>query len=730
VVTLIGVVLAVVPFYATRYVFAGLMFEKAVLFYGLMTVLILAYLWLICLDLQYLPKFNLVGWAFLVLMASWIISTITSVQPYSSFWGVFNRMEGLISWGYYFALFVVMVGVLRKSEDWWRVIKFAMIGMGLVIMYGLGQLLGVRVFAMAGERLRVESTLGNPVFLGGYLASALPLALVWVFSLSSLKWRRWGWVFWGLACLTLLFTLSRGSWIAGLIAVPLTLTLYCYRYRPGWLKKILIFFAIGAAVSALLTTGWILSPKESWFRKTGELMVFRSESMIYRQRSWSAGIKAFTQKPLTGWGLENFHVAFDRNYQALDRNAVFTESHVDRAHNEYIGVAAAGGLVALIPYLLMLLYALYRGWLYARSRHDLSDYLLNLGMLGALVGYAIFVFTAFNLVTNILFLIFALAWMNRVGNQHQRAPVSWYRLVVLVLGLATLAAAYFTVVIPIWAVRLADLGTLEFQRNSGYSRSLKLFQLAIAKRSFMTNVIRSQMSVLASSGPALAVDGNKSLTEFQRYTGDILRQNFATEPYNSYSYMITGIFYGNLAPKFPDYIAIADQIFQETAELTPNKGETWLRWGQMYGALGDWPQAKAKLDKAMQVDPYNQDIMFTAGVEYIWFGESQRGDELIKQSIAAGHPATFSEIKQIGDALVRSGRLDKAETLYKQIVDDPQNDQETVYAITELVDVYRRAGRWQDALTTAEELRKYEVDKAEFDQLVSDIKNRVTPNHL
>ena len=382
VVTLIGVVLAAVPFYATQYVFAGLMFEKAMLFYSLTTLLILAYLWLLCLDCQYLPKFNLVGWGFLGLMLGWTISTITSPQPYASFWGAFNRMDGLISWVYYFACFVIIVGTLRKSEDWWRVVRFAMAGIGLVVIYGLGQLVHLRIFAMAGERWRVESTLGNPVFLGGYLASALPLALVWMFSLKSIPWRRWSWVFWGLACLTLVFTLSRGSWIAGLIAVSLTITLYCHRYHPAWLKKILIFSTIGAVVFSLVTVGWLLSPKKSWFRQVGEQAVFRSESMIYRQRSWLAGVKAFAQRPLTGWGLENFHIAFDRNYQILDRHAAFTESHVDRAHNEYIGVAAAGGLVALIPYLLMLLYALYRGWLYARSRHDSSDYLLNLGMLG------------------------------------------------------------------------------------------------------------------------------------------------------------------------------------------------------------------------------------------------------------------------------------------------------------------------------------------------------------
>ncbi|MBN2585357.1 O-antigen ligase family protein [Patescibacteria group bacterium] len=722
-VALIGVTLAVVPFYATRYVFAGLMFQKAMLFYILVTTLLLVYLWLIYKDSRYLPKFSLVGWFFLLLILGLTISTVTSQQPYLSFWGSFNRMEGLISWIYYFAFFVVITGVLRKPADWWQAIRFALVGVALVVIYALGQILRIRPFVPSADALRVESTLGNPVFLGGYLASAVPLMLAWVLSLRSSFWVRWGWVFYGLTALVLILTLSRGAWIGALVAVPIALSIYFYRYRPKWVKSVLIAAGVGAGLFVLFTLVWLVSPSGSLVKQVGKKAIFRSESMIYRQRSWTNGLKAFAEKPLLGWGLENFHIAFDKNYKALPQPTFgFTESHVDRAHNEYIGVAVAGGLVALLPYLLLLGYALYRGWRYARLQEQSDSYLINLGLLGAMVGYAVFVFTAFNLITNILFLIFGLAWMNQISTSPDSPSARRaYRPVLVILALVTLSGAYFTIVSPIWAVRLADRGTVEFRHSSNFNKSLTLFQKALAKRSFMSNVIRSQMSVISAAEPVVLAMDHPDITKFQAYTGEILRQNFITEPYTSYNTMIVAMFYGSLAKKSPDYINIMDQVFQKTIDLTPTKGEGWFRWGEAYAKLGDWPHAKEKFEQAMTIDPYSYDIKFTSGVWYLTFGEIGRGDELIKSALQAGHRAGFVEVKQIGDALLKSNQFDRAEKLYQQIIDDPQNDQETVYAITELVDVYRAAGRLSDARALASELRGYNVDENQLNQLLSEL---------
>jgi tetratricopeptide (TPR) repeat protein len=637
-------------------------------------------------------------------------------------------MEGLVAWLYYFALFVMATGTLKKPADWWMVIRVAATGMALVVLYALAQLFRIDLFAMSSDRWRVESSLGNPVFLGGYLASAIPLLFVGAVSLKSHRWLAWTLL--SLSVLVLICTLSRGAWIAGIVAVLLTLILYFYRYRSAWIKKTLLFLGVGLAVFVVLTIGWLMSPKDSAFRSIGERTIFRSESMLYRQNNWVIGWRSFIQKPLTGWGLENFHVAYDQNYQVFDRHVSFQESHVDRAHNEYVGVAVAGGLIALIPYLLMLGGAIYLGWRQTKTRLDSDTYLLNIGMLGAIVGYAAFVFTAFNLVTNILFLVLALAWANQLNyNDKKGSRLQFPKFAVGLLGLATLSAAYFTVLLPVQAVRLADLGTLSFQQSGDYNGSLSWFKKALAKRSFMSNTIRAQMSVISSSGSVLAIDNNQ-LKEFQKYTGNILQDIFKTEPYTSYAHMIVGMFYGNLSGKLPEFVPIADKVFQETVGIAPKKGETYLRWGETYANLGNWAMAEPKLEEAIQKDPNNYNVRFIGGVWHIWFGAVEEGNELVKRAIKEGHSAGFLDVKQIGDALEHANRHDKAELLYRQIIENPQNEQETVYATVELIDAYRRMGRWADAKTLTDQLRQYEIDKSELGQLIQDIENQVAPAAL
>src|SRR4030042_5153367 len=95
---LVGIIVAIVPLWSPTYVFIGTSFNKAVLFYILMTVLILVYFGLIWRDKSYLPKFNLVGWSFLGLVMALAVTTLTSVQPYVSFWGTFHRTDGWLMW--------------------------------------------------------------------------------------------------------------------------------------------------------------------------------------------------------------------------------------------------------------------------------------------------------------------------------------------------------------------------------------------------------------------------------------------------------------------------------------------------------------------------------------------------------------------------------------------------------------------------------------------------------
>jgi O-antigen ligase len=69
-----------------------------------------------------------------------------------------------------------------------------------------------------------------------------------------------------------------------------------------------------------------------------------------RMVTWVIGWNAFKEKPLFGYGQENFYQGFDKHY-----NTKNTEEWFDRCHNMICDRAITGGIIGLLGYLVMLL---------------------------------------------------------------------------------------------------------------------------------------------------------------------------------------------------------------------------------------------------------------------------------------------------------------------------------------------------------------------------------------
>lgn len=601
---LIGLILLLVPLWVIRYIFVGLIFYKAMLFYILITALIAIYLWLVARRPQFLPRLNLIGWSFLGLIIILIISTIFSAQPYLSFWGNFQRFEGLLTWLYYFAFFILSASLLRKNQDWLTIIGIASLGAGLVSIYAIGQALHLPgIIAGTDPSRAVESTLGNPIFLGGYLAIVIPLTLAWVLQLKHLAQRWGGWCILGLEITALALTFSRGAWLAGLIGLGIFLVGYaCQKYLVGRRSAVVAMLIVMAVIIAGLSFMW------ASYERAGALLG-REESINYRRFDALIGRQAIQERPVIGWGLENFSLAFDKYYRMPPPTNGFYEAHADRAHNAYIDMAVFGGLPALIIYIILLIAGLWGCIKQLTQSKDRSHRLLALGGMAALAAYAIFVGSAFHLIVNVLLVWLILAWANQSSDaSFSRQRDYWFRCPsmrgtragIMLIGILLVGLSYWSVVRPILAVRVADRGTIEF-KSGNYQLALAEFQRALVYHSFMSNTIRQQMMVLGSQ----LSSADQPPPDFSAYTAQIIEQNNLIEPYNSYHRLISGMYLGGLAKTNPQFLPLAEDNFARAAILAPGKAETYVRWGEMYAKLNRYPEAEAKFNQALQLEPDN-----------------------------------------------------------------------------------------------------------------------------
>jgi tetratricopeptide (TPR) repeat protein len=107
-----------------------------------------------------------------------IITTITSVIPHTSFWGSYQRLQGTYTNLSYIILFFLIVATLRRREQLERLIVVIMLTGLTVAAYGVMQHFQLDPLPWQGDVItRVASTMGNAIFVAAYLIMVLPLVL-------------------------------------------------------------------------------------------------------------------------------------------------------------------------------------------------------------------------------------------------------------------------------------------------------------------------------------------------------------------------------------------------------------------------------------------------------------------------------------------------------------------------------------------------------------------------
>ena len=92
---------------------------------------------------------------FLVFLAVSIVSTAFSEYPYEAFWGQYGRYQGLFTWLFYGALYVLISRFYRAKR--WHMDLFLVVG-ALLSLWGITDYLGFDIFGW-------RDAIGDPDFL-------------------------------------------------------------------------------------------------------------------------------------------------------------------------------------------------------------------------------------------------------------------------------------------------------------------------------------------------------------------------------------------------------------------------------------------------------------------------------------------------------------------------------------------------------------------------------------
>lgn len=103
--------------------------------------------------------------AFVVFMT---LASLVAGDFWYSFWGNYERMEGLINLYYLLAYLVVFLGVYRSKKSWLEFIRISVFASGLMSIIALSQSMGVNLLISSAGGERVTGTTGNATYLAVY----------------------------------------------------------------------------------------------------------------------------------------------------------------------------------------------------------------------------------------------------------------------------------------------------------------------------------------------------------------------------------------------------------------------------------------------------------------------------------------------------------------------------------------------------------------------------------
>ncbi len=152
---------------------------KTVFFRIVVDIIFIAYILLIISNRKYLPRINILTIAVTVFLGITVLTSILGVNLVRSFWSVFERMTGLLTFFHLYIFFIILTSVFRERKHWERIIVVSIL-VGVLICF----------FAWISKEpaTRGGSTIGNTSFMAGYLLFNIFFAIILFFTKSG-SWK-------------------------------------------------------------------------------------------------------------------------------------------------------------------------------------------------------------------------------------------------------------------------------------------------------------------------------------------------------------------------------------------------------------------------------------------------------------------------------------------------------------------------------------------------------------
>lgn len=408
-VTLIMPLVFVPSSFIFPFIVPKILFFRSMTFFG-----VGGYLLLLAADWKrYKPSKDPITAVVFLFLLSFGISSFIGVDWYRSLWDSHERMLGFFTLMHYGLFFLVLTRVVHTWKEW-RFLLRMLLGAGILVML-LGvwqQYIDPQVLLNRGSN-RVSATLGNAIYFSGFgfylFATGILLALK-----EKMK-SGWWWfsaVGSGLGFFGIFLGGTRGTFLGLLVAVSASLlVMLLTKQGSATLRR---NAAIGL-ISLVIVCGLLVIFRDSALIRSiptvNRLSDITSERISENTRimAWQIAGIAWQEKPVFGWGPNNYYYAFNQYYNPIFLRYGLTETWFDNAHSALLNTLAVQGIVGAILYLGLFVVPMYM--LYAAWKKEKIDFSFALVSFGFLLGHFVHNMVVFENPVSYMYFFFFLAFV-------------------------------------------------------------------------------------------------------------------------------------------------------------------------------------------------------------------------------------------------------------------------------------------------------------------------------
>ena len=540
-----------------------------------------------------------------------------------------------------------------------RLVNALMSASALVALYGLGQYVGFEFLEWAPHfKPRIFSTMGNPVFLGGFLSAMFPLVLArWLMAekeetkdLLTLLLAALG--------LAAFLTWTRTSWAAILAATVAQGAMLASTRRgrevlkrnQGWLAAAVILAVV--AVGVINSTRMLGTPGVPVADRLRDAMNPGGYSLRFRLVTSESALRIARMHPVFGAGIGSYAVHYpwvrlstwaartDRKYTYASQEAY--------GHNDHLQFLAEMGVVGFGVWLWLLLCA----FRLARARERAGDW-LGLGAAGMITAFMVEGAGNFPLhIAPNAWIFFAVLGLLGAGSAGVEAPAGSRRREALAWVLVV--ACGLAVIKPSWNRLRAD-------------RNLKEGDLQVSYNNY-------EMAA-AYYGQGVLRDPDNKFLNFRYSVAQAKVARFDWRGYTLDDAMVHA--HRALALGYED-----ENVYKHISDMQETKGA--IR------------KAIPPLDKAYALQPRWLDVCNNLAYMLSESGTRLAEAEALAEKAVKGSPNNSGYMDTLGWAYYRSGKLAKAEEWIARALRKLPNDPRLASARVEItghLETIRKARR-------------------------------------